>query len=209
MKNLILNLTALLLLPTLIYTAPSQGVLERTITGAHTKTFSVENLFKNPLDAREWNDVIAATGEFVKEHHDSVKNQRDKGITSSLTSMRSSTVNRNKLLMQSYDAIKAASDELVKTIKAAYNEIFRSATTNEAVLVEKFSKKFGSIYKRMAKLTQELENERDDLKDAIINENGDTKKKMLKEQKQVVTVLHRLALTLELTAKKAGNDLRK
>ncbi len=209
MNRIMLTLSALLL-PMLIHSATSQKTLERTITGIHTKLFAVDNLFNSYLKAQEWNAVMEETYNFVKEHHDSVENQRDKSIKSSLLSIRSSTVSRNKMIMQNYELIESASNELVETIHEAYVQVTlpRQIPMTKQEM-DKFSKKFASLEKRMNTVDNNIKNELSAVQKAIKKETSPTKKSILKEQEGVFMVLHRIALTLELTAKKAGNDLRK
>jgi len=165
------------LVTTVVFAVPSQKDLERTITGIHTKTFSVGNLYKTALDSSEWNNVISTTYDFVKER--SV---------------------HNRSLMRSYKKIKQASDKLVHEIDMAYRLLFKSESTrsaSNAMLVEKFSAKFETIEKNMKELKIKLKKQLDD------------KTFLIHGQEKVVTVLHRLALSLELTARKARNDLKK
>jgi hypothetical protein len=204
-----LTLATLFTASTLICVAPSQHVLERTITGIHTKLFGADNLYKTYLEAQEWDDVIASTEEFVKEHHDNVAQLHNKSLKRRVMQARSSTMIRNKELTRHFNAIKKSSEELVTSSQAAYIELFESGEPKNARIVERFNKKFDAIYTKMNELTKELKAEMDDLKNIIKAEDSDTKKAMLKEQEQVVTVLHRLSLTVALTARKAQNDLKK
>ncbi len=177
MKKLIIILCTLSMIANIARAVPVQKDLERTITGIHTKTFSVGNLYKTAMDSTEWNEVISTTHDFVKEH--------------SL---------QNRSLMRSYKKIKQANDQLVHEIDMAYKLLFRSESTRNVsnkALVEKFSSKFGVIERNMKELKIKLKKQLDD------------KKFSLHGQEKVATVLHRLALTLELTAKKASNDLKK
>lgn len=208
MKN-ILSLSIAFTISTIICAVPSQKDLERTITGIHTKLFSSDNLYKNYIEAQEWDDVIASTQEFVKERHDNVAQLHNKNLKKRLLQARSSTMIRNKELMKHFNKIKKSSDELVTAIQAAYIELFESDEPKNARIVERFNKKFDAIYTSMNELTKELKTEMDDLKNIIKAEDSDLKKEMLKEQEQVVTVLHRLSLTIALTARKAQNDLKK
>lgn len=191
------------------FTAPSQHVLERTITGIHTKLFGVDNLYKDPLKAREWHDVIASTEAFVQEHHDKVAQLHNKSLKRKLFQGRSSTMIRNKELMKQFNAIKKSNDELVVAIQAAYLELFESGEPKNTRILATFNKKFDAIYTTMDTLTNELKTELDDLKNRLKTEDSDLKKEMLKEQEQVLTVLHRLSLTTALTARKAQKDLTK
>ena len=111
--------------------------------------------------------------------------------------------------MKHFNKIKKSSDELVTAIQAAYIELFESGEPKNARIMERFSKKFDAIYTTMNELTKELKAEMDDLKNIIKAEDSDLKIELLKEQEQVVTVLHRLSLTIALTARKAQNDLKK
>ncbi len=208
MKNL-LSLIIALGISTALCAAPSQHILERTITGIHTKLFGADNLYKDYLEAREWDDVIASTHDFVKEHHDTVAQLHNKNLKRRIMQARSSTMIRNKELMKHFNKIKKSSDELVTAIQAAYIELFESGEPKNARIMERFSKKFDAIYTSMNELTKELKTELDDLKNIIKAEDSDLKIEMLKEQEQVVAVLHRLSLTVALTARKAQNDLKK
>jgi murein DD-endopeptidase MepM/ murein hydrolase activator NlpD len=183
--------------------------LERTITGIHTKLFAADNLYKDPLDGRQWNEVLVATRDFIEKRVDAVRELHNTNVKKIFSQFRSSTMLYNKELTKFYKKIKTASDELVKTIKTAYAELFESGEPKDQKLMEKFSKKFDAINKDMEALTTELKDEMSIFKDKIKNETSDDKKEMFKEQERVLTVLHRLSLTLALTAKKAQNDLKK
>lgn len=158
---------------------PSQKELEKTMTGIHNKTFSKSNLYSEQLDAREWNDVLALTHDFVKEH-----------------------AFHNKSLMRSYKKIKQASDDLTSEIRIAYSTLFRTKVNrgehhDSQKLIKRFSTKFESIENEMSTLQTKLKAQMDN------------KKLLLHGQDKVATVLHRLAMSVKLSALKARNDLAK
>lgn len=192
----------------LTHTIPSQEKIHTSIAGLHTKTFAVDNFYQQRLNTTEWNDLITKTYDLVKEHADNVQKSR-RGLFGGLSKSRSSTVKQSKLLMQDYQKIRTANDELVNTIKIAYGQLSGTKSQKDPELIEQFSKKFATISTNMEQLFQELEAENSALKDKIQNETVEDKKKLLEEQKQVVSVLHRLALTLVTTAEKAQKDLTK
>jgi hypothetical protein len=202
-------LITLSLITSLTLTAPSQKELEKIITGVHTKTFSVTNLYKAPLDAEDWNNVITLTQDFVEQKRDEVVELGDTNQKSKISQTFSSTIQRNKKLMQHYDKIKQANNDLIKTIKAAYADLFEPEKQKNAKSMEKFSKKFSAINTNMGTLATHLKEELKMLTDKIKAEKSDTKKEILQKQESALTVLHRLALTLKTTAVKARNDLRK
>jgi hypothetical protein len=139
-----LTLTTLSLITSLTLAVPSQKELEKIITGIHTKTFSVANVYKNPLDTKEWYDVIARTHEFVTEH-----------------------ALHNKSLIKSYKQIKHANDKLIHAIDEAYRLLFKSESTrtvSNQALVDKFSAKFEAIEKEMEALKIKLKKQLDEKK---------------------------------------------
>ena len=143
MKKILTFITFSLITP-ITLTAPSQKELEKVITGAHTKTFSVGNLYKTALDTKEWYDVLALTHEFVTEH-----------------------ALHNRSLIKSYKQIKRANDRLIHDIDDAYRLLFKSESTrtvSNKALVDKFSAKFEKIEKEMEALKIKLKTQLDEKK---------------------------------------------
>ncbi len=208
MKTTLIIPIITLFVATLTQTAPSQEAVHSAIAGIHTKTFAVDNFYQKRLNTTEWNELVAKIYDLVKEHYDTVQKSK-KGLFGSLSKSRSSTAKRSQSLIKDYDKIKAANDELVNTIKVAYAELSGAQSQKDPEIMALFDKKFTTINEHMETLLQELEKEGVTLKNKIKNESSKDKKELLESQEQVVSVLHRLSLTLATTALKARRDLKK
>lgn len=203
-----LPIFALACATTLMLAIPTSEKIHSGIAGLHTKTFAVDNFYEQRLNTTEWNNLIIKTYDLVKEHADNVEKSR-RGLFGALSKSRSSTVKQSKFLMQDYEKIKRANDELVNTLKIAYGELSGSKSKKDPELIEQFSKKFAKINSTMEELRKELAVEGESLKNKIKSETSKDKKELLEEQEQIVSILHRLALTLAITAQKAQKDLMK
>jgi hypothetical protein len=120
-----------------------QKKLEMAITGVHTKVFAVSNLYKERLEAKEWDDVLQQTKNFVDEHH---------GV--------------NQSLMRSFKKIKNASNKLVQEIQHAYDLFYIESTKpiSNKTVKEKFAAKFDVIKKEMHELKVKLKKQLDENK---------------------------------------------
>jgi len=208
MKKTVIMPIIMSLAAMLIHTAPSQEAIHSAIAGIHTKTFAVDNFYQKRLNTTEWDGLVAKIYDLVKGHYEVVQKSKT-GLFGSLSKSRSSTVKRSQSLIKDYEKIKAANDTMVNTIKIAYAELSGAQGQKDPELIEQFSKKFESINKSMETLIQELEKEQSTLKNTIKNESSEDKKELLESQEQIVSVLHRLSLTLAITANKARKDLTK
>ena len=147
----------------------------RAITGAHTRLFSVDNLYKKRMDASdiaEWNNVLKEIKSFV---------------------------NKNGSEYISYfNSLSVANDDLINGIKLIFN-----TRSNQAQVENQIN------------ILQRVKDKVVNVEDGLNRENNKIKGKILtsaatKQTKQnVIEVLGRLGLTLELTINKAINDARK
>ena len=147
----------------------------RAITGAHTRLFSVDDLYKKRLDAadvNEWNKVLGEIRNFV---------------------------NKNGSEYISYfNSLSGASDDLINGIKLIYNTKTNKAQIQNQINILQRAKE------KVIAAENALDRESSKLKGKILTSAATKKTKQ-----NVLDILGRLALTLELTTNKAINDARK
>ena len=79
----------------------SKEELEKQMTGIHTKTFSVTNLYKEALESHDWEEILQKTYAFVKKNS-----------------------NNNESLFKLYAQLQIANRKLIETINKAYDLFF-------------------------------------------------------------------------------------
>lgn len=136
----------------------------------HTRVFSKEDLFSEPLQPQEWYRYLNEVKKFVAQN-----GKGDNKFSSAL------------------DRMLENNDALINSIKVAYNALFAPGGSYQENVAKSALQKFDQVATAMA-----------DLQKTIVKETY-----YYRSKKEVKEVLEQLALFIEMTARKAGNDLRK
>ncbi len=113
----------------------NQQVLQ-TLVGSHTRVFDKKNSYQSPMDAQDlnnWDQAIEEVKNFIKKNSKAHK----------------------KLLLNYFDLIKNANNNLINAIKIAYGQIIN----NESVITvySQVGSTFSSIENQMQRIQNELE----------------------------------------------------
>jgi len=164
---------ALLTASALIYAQSAQAIDPKdkvliALVGAHTKTFGVDDLFKEQINLSTWNQAINEIKKYVND------NARD-----------------DKKLMSELNSLMQQNDEMINTMKIAYNSLFAQGGSKQPNVATNLSTKLKNITNQADKSEASLK------KETYFYEG----------KKNAREVLTQLAMFIGATANKAQIDI--
>lgn len=122
-KKTLLAVVALVCTPMMLEALESKDRVLNGIVSNHTRTFAVNDLFKNRIDFNNWNSAINGVRSYIYENA-----QGDRALINNL------------------NAILRQNDELINTIKITYNTLFASeGCINQPQVIANSFAKFKNI----------------------------------------------------------------
>ena len=169
MKKMLIFTAALCVLSQQIHGLTDQVVL-RTLIGSHTRALDNQNMYAKQLDEEaleNWYSAISEVKNFIEDN-----SQKQKAY-----------------LMDCFNTIWQANDDLIKSIKGVYNSEMNNQLTQKNRLAT------GEIFRRIA---DEMMIMQDNLKQVESN---------VQSEKQAITLVGILAKFVGVTAKKSASNL--
>ncbi len=168
------------------------------IISTHTKIFGIENLFaEKNKETNEWHKMLASLQGYVGEN--AGKSKKFSKSFFSLNNLKGyvdKKKGKSKKFSEAFFLCQDVSDQLINTLKIIYNSVFSGTQIpSQPVVYNAFSN-----IKKLNKRITDLE----DMSDMLEGTRCFSIK-----NKKAKKVLNLLIVTIKLTIKKSGNDLKK